>query len=71
MLSVYGQRHCGYGVTPNMLDLMAESFIVSFQGALEDEWSREWEEAWSQLFRYQVSSSFICYGYLTGKMGST
>ena len=51
MLSVYGKRHCGYGVTPEMLDLMGESFVVSFQHVLEEDWTLEVEEAWRQLFK--------------------
>lgn len=51
MLSVYGKRHCGYGVTPQMLDLMGESFVVSFQPAIEEDWTKECEEAWRELFR--------------------
>ena len=51
-MSVYGQRHRGYGVTPEMLYMMGESFIVSFQSVLEEEWNREVQDAWQQLFRY-------------------
>ena len=54
MLSVYGSRHCGYGVTEDMLDLMGHSFMVSFQDEMGDEWNKECEASWNKLFRYDV-----------------
>ena len=50
MLSTYGRRHKGYGVSPLMLDLMGDSFLVAIQPALEDEWCKDLEEAWRSLF---------------------
>lgn len=52
MLAIYGQRHHGYGVTKDMLDLMGESFVVSIKAALEEDWNKDIEAAWSQLFTF-------------------
>ena len=52
MLSVYGRRHHGYGVSDSMLDLMADCFIVAIQPPLEENWNKEVEEAWRALFRW-------------------
>jgi hemoglobin-like flavoprotein len=51
MLSVYGRRHHGYGVSDAMLDLMSDCFIVAIQPPLEDNWNKEVDEAWRALFR--------------------
>ena len=51
MLSVYGRRHIGYGVTDSMLDLMSDCFIVAIQQPLEDSWTKDVEESWRALFR--------------------
>ena len=55
MLSVYGRRHHGYGVSDSMLDLMADCFIVAIP--LEENWNKEVEDAWRALFRLDPKTS--------------
>ena len=56
MLSVYGRRHIGYGVTDSMLDLMSDCFIVAIQQPLEDSWTKDVEESWRALFRLDAGN---------------
>ena len=44
-----------------MLELMVDSFLVSFKATLPSVWDLEAEEAWRQLFKFIVQGMTSAY----------
>ncbi|ESO86863.1 hypothetical protein LOTGIDRAFT_72750, partial [Lottia gigantea] len=52
MLSDLGARHVMYNAKVDYIDLIGPQFIWAIQPVVDEKWTPEMEQAWSDLFKY-------------------
>lgn len=57
-LSLLGEQHVRYGVTPEMYEWVGEALITSMAEATQDEWSPRHQQQWS--LAYQAIVACMC-----------
>ena len=64
ILVVYGQRHCHFGVTVDMMYKMGQSFVRAIQPYFErtDDWDSAQQDAWQALFKFIIFCITIGFG---------
>ena len=64
ILVVYGQRHCNFGVTVEMMYKMGQSFVRAIQPYFErtGDWDSAQQDAWQALFKFIIFCITIGFG---------